>query len=272
MANSDLVIFQDHIRRWNLIPDGNPIHTHSSDLLPVRFDGQEAMLKIARAEDERLGRVLLEWWDGAGAARVLRSDECALLLERASGPRSLLEMVGLGEDDEASEIICAVAAQLHAPRNKPPPLLIPLTDWFSALPPAAERHGGILRISEKIAQYLLNDPHDIRVLHGDLHHGNVLDTGYRGWVAIDPKRLVGERGYDFANIFCNPDQAVATSPGRLKRQVDIVARAAKLDRTRLLQWIAAYAGLSAAWTLDDGDDASLALAVASLAIDELQFR
>lgn len=230
------------------------------------------MLKIAHAEDEKFGRVLMEWWDGAGAARVLKSDDCALLLERASGPRSLLEMVSVGDDNEASEIICAVAEQLHAPRSEPPPPLIPLIDWFSALHPAAGRHGGILRTSAEMAGYLLNDPHDIRVLHGDLHHGNVLDTGHRGWVAIDPKRLIGERGYDFANIFCNPDQAVATSPGRLNRQVDIVARAAKLDRTRLLQWIAAYAGLSAAWTLDDGDDASLALTVASLAVDELQLR
>jgi streptomycin 6-kinase len=37
-------------------------------------------------------------------------------------------------------------------------------------------------------------------------------------LAIDPKRLVGERGFDYANIFCNPDRHTATSPQRLSRQ------------------------------------------------------
>ena len=106
-------------------------------------------------------------------------------------------------------------------------------------------------------------------MHGDLHHDNVLDFGARGWLAIDPKRLVGERGFDFANIFCNPNFAAATAPGRLARQAAIVADATRLDRKRLLQWVLAYAGLSAAWILDDGDDAALDLAVAQIAANEL---
>jgi streptomycin 6-kinase len=95
-----------------------------------------------------------------------------------------------------------------------------------------------------------------------MQHGNVLDFGTRGWLAIDPKGLFGERGFDFANIFCNPDLAVATAPGRLTRQVAILAEAAGLDRNRLLKWILAYAGLSAAWTLGEGEQPDIALAVA----------
>ena len=95
-------------------------------------------------------------------------------------------------------------------------------------------------------------------------------------VAIDPKCLIGERGFDFANIFCNPDaifsnvdKQVATAPGRLSRQLNVVASAANLERVRLLKWILAYAGLSAAWTLGDGEEPKLALAVAELAAKEL---
>ena len=40
---------------------------------------------------------------------------------------------------------------------------------------------------------LAGEPHEIGVLHGDIHHGNILDFGARGWLAIDPKRLQGER-------------------------------------------------------------------------------
>jgi streptomycin 6-kinase len=115
------------------------------------------------------------------------------------------------------------------------------------------------------ARALLAEPQDVVVLHGDIHHGNVLDGAGRGWLAIDPKGLHGERAFDYANIFCNPDRATATAPGRLARRLDTVSEAAHLDRGRLLKWVVAYAGLSAAWCLEDGEDAALALTVMRLA-------
>jgi streptomycin 6-kinase len=262
------VTVDDYLARWGLTPDGEPIATRSSDLLPVRRAGVPAMLKVAREAEERWGGHLMSWWGGDGAARVLAQEDAALLLERATGERSLTEMARGGRDDEASRIICAVAARLHAPRGWPPPL-IPLPRWFEALEPAAARHGGILRLAAGTARELLAEPQEVVVLHGDIHHGNVLDFGPRGWLAIDPKRLVGERGFDFANLFCNPDLAVARAPGRLARQATVVAEAAGLDRSRLLRWILAWAGLSAAWHLEDGETAEIALAVARLAAAEI---
>lgn len=263
------MIFEPYLSRWQLIPDGEPIATHSSRLLPVRHEGKPAMLKIALETEERWGATLMVWWDGDGAARVLAHDSNALLMERATGHNSLIEMARSGRDDEASRIICAVAAKLHAPKDRQLPELIPLTRWFEELAPAASRFGGVLTRSAMVARELLTEPREVGVLHGDLHHGNVLDAGARGWIAIDPKRLVGERGFDFANIFCNPDLETSTAPGRLARQVAVVAAAARLERVRLLKGILAYAGLSAAWTLGDGDDATLALSVAQIAAAEL---
>jgi streptomycin 6-kinase len=117
---------------------------------------------------------------------------------------------------------------------------------------------------------LLATQQDILVLHGDMHHGNVLNFGPRRWLAIDPKGLIGERYFDYANIFCNPDDATASRPGRLARQAGVVAEAAHLERSRLLAWVVAWAGLSAAFSLDDGlppDGARLR--VAELAVAEL---
>jgi streptomycin 6-kinase len=262
-------MFDRYLALWGLVPDGAPIVTHSSSLLPVRCGDLPAMLKIAREQEERWGGLLMTWWGGDGAARVLAHDGDALLLERASGEASLAEMARNGRDDEASRIICAVAARLHAPRDRPPPDLVPLSRWFRDLETAAARHGGILSQAAATARELLGQPQDVTVLHGDLHHGNVLDFGPRGWLAIDPKRLVGERAFDFANLFRNPDAAVATAPGRLARQATVVAEAAGLDRARLLKWILAYAGLSAAWSLGDGEKPGLDLAVAAIAAQEL---
>src|SRR3546814_13426940 len=82
-------------------------------------------------------------------------------------------------------------------------LLVPLAHWFRALNPAAATHGGILARCAATARALLAESRGTGVLHGDIHHDNVLDFGPRGWLAIDPKRLVGERGFDFANLFTN---------------------------------------------------------------------
>jgi streptomycin 6-kinase len=261
--------FDDYLARWGLTPDGAPIATRSSDLLPVRRARVPAMLKIAREAEERRGGLLMSWWGGDGAARVLAQDGAALLLERATGQGSLVEMARRGRDDEASRILCAVAARLHAPRPCPPPELIPLPRWFEALEPAAARHGGVFRLAAATARELLAKPSEVVVLHGDIHHGNVLDFPPRGWLAIDPKGLVGERYFDFANLFCNPDLGTATAPGRLARQAAVVAETAGLDRSRLLGWILAWAGLSAAWHLEDGEPAETALSVARLAAAEL---
>jgi streptomycin 6-kinase len=262
-------MFDDYLTRWGLTPDGTPIATRSSDLLPVRRAGMPAMLKIAREAEERRGGLLMSWWGGEGAARVLMQEGDAMLLERATGTGSLVEMARGGRDDEASRIICAVAARLHAARRCRPSELIPLPRWFAALEPASVWHGGVLNQAASTALELLAEPEEVVVLHGDIHHGNVLDFGPRGWLAIDPKGLVGERGFDYANLFCNPDLASATAPGRLARQATVVAEAARLDRRRLLRWIVAWAGLSAAWLLEDEETAQIPLVVGGLAAAEL---
>lgn len=270
-------MYDPRLARWHLAPDGEPIVTRAARLLPVRRRGEPAMLRLAVDEEERSspGAALMAWWGGDGAARVLARDGDALLLERATGPGSLADMARTGRDDEACRILCAVAARLHAPRARPLPGLVPLARWFRDLDQAAAAHGGILARCAATAGTLLAEPREVRPLHGDLHHDNVLDFGpARGWLAIDAKGLVGERGFDLANLFANPDLAdpsrpVATEPGRFARRLEVVAEAAGLERERLLRWILAWAGLSAAWYLGDGDPAATDLRIAELAAAEL---
>lgn len=261
--------FNDYLDRWDLTPDGDPIITHSSQLLPVRQGDTPAMLKIAVESEEQFGGHLMSWWAGRGAARVLGHEGAALLMERAENNLSLAELARSGRDDEASRIICEAIAVLHKQIDRPPFALVPLTGWFEDLTLAAAQYGGILTACAATAYELLKTPQEVVVLHGDVHHENILHFGSRGWLAIDPKRLIGERGFDYANLFCNPDAEIATAAGRLARQVDVVVEAAGLERKRLLQWILAWAGLSAAWWLQDGESPTSDLIVAELAAAEL---
>ena len=257
--------------RWRLTPDGTPIRSRSGRLLPVRTgDGELAMLKVSVEPEERAGAALLDWWDGQGAARVLEHEDGALLMERATGGLSLTDMARSGEDDEAIRILCRAASRLHAPRpGQPPAGLVPLETWFRSLWPAAETHGGLLARCAETARALLDDPQDVVALHGDLHHGNVLDFGPRGWLAIDPKGLVGERGFDFAKMLCNPDRETALATGRLRRRVAIVAEETGIAPKRLLEWLSAWSALSAVWMVEDGEATELDLSMAEVAVAEL---
>jgi streptomycin 6-kinase len=57
-----------------------------------------------------------------------------------------------------------------------------------------------------------------------------IDGRERGWLAIDPKGLLGERTFDYTNIFCNPDLETATAPTVFSRRLDVVADVSKIDR------------------------------------------
>ena len=255
------------LTRWRLTPDGEAFTTgFGSRLAPVIHNGAPAMLKIAGHEEEIRGGALMDWWAGDGAARVLAREGEAVLLERLAGPSSLSMMAQNGRDDEATAILCDCAIRLHAPRAQPPlQNLTPLPIWHRALFETADRDGGIFSRAGMVARSLLDAPRDPVVLHGDLHHANVLDGGPRGWLAIDPKGLIGERGFEYANLFRNPTAALALSPGRMRRQAGIVAQRADLDPTRLFQWIFICAALGAAWSLQSGHDPAPGLAIAEQA-------
>jgi streptomycin 6-kinase len=228
------------------------------------------MLRIALTQEAAEGAQMMLWWNGQGAARVFAVDGRALLLERATGPRSLLAMSQTGRDIEAIRTICSVVASLHAPRREAPPKLTSLIEWFAPLQATAGLNDNLAR-SAATALRLLSEPRDVVALHGDIHHENILDFGTRGWLAIDPKGLIGERGFDYANIFCNPDiewptPAVAVRKDIFAQRVKTVSTLTHIDPRRLIDWIVAWAGLSASWIIADGDDPEVDLRVLSLAL------
>ncbi len=105
-----------------------------------------------------------------------------------------------------------------------------------------------------LAERLLADPREVRVLHGDLHHRNIRQSS-RGWLAFDPKGVVGERTYDCANTLCNPPiSGIVHNEARLLTNAAILADALGLDLSRLLAFTYAYACLSASWSLRIGAD------------------
>jgi streptomycin 6-kinase len=106
------------------------------------------------------------------------------------------------------------------------------------------------------------------LLHGDLHHDNILSAERLPWLAIDPKGLVGEPAYEAGALLRNlwEDRHPRSDPGRmLERRVRQLAEELDIDAARIRGWGVAQAVLSAWWTIEDnGDDGSSAIAIAEL--------
>ena len=255
-------VFTAALATWGAVPDGPGLETPSSWLLPVRHGAAPAMLKVFKPDsDERGGIDYLKYVDGKGAVRVLASDHASLLMERAAGPQSLETMALGGRDIAAADILAGTITELHARRTRPfPQSLTPLDRRFASLFARAAGHP-LLSLSASVAAPLLAAQRDVLPLHGDLHHDNVLDGGPRGWLAIDPKGLIGERTYDVANLLRNPwpHGELVHDAGRMDRLAKLYAARLNLDPHRVLAWALAHAGLSASWHIDDGSDAAFSL-------------
>ena len=264
---------EPYISEWGISELEHLSSTRTSDVYKVRVSERPAVLKVLSEtgkEDESNAPSALVWFDGEGAVRLLRADAGAMLLEYADGD-TLTEMVRSGQDDEATRIIAAVLNRLHkdAP-GEPPSGLTPLRNRFSALLDSEELGDHeILRSGAAVADRLLSDNRPAHVLHGDMHHENVRYQRERGWLALDPKGLTGERVYDAVNALCNPHglPAIVQRRDRLLRQAGIMAKSLNVDRDRLLAYAFAHACLSAVWFIEDGQDPRDAFAIAEVARD-----
>lgn len=261
-----------YLYRWQLHPDGEPIVTPGAYLQPVLTQaGAPAMLKQPLDPAEvPPAAAALGLWKGDGAVRLLASDAAAMLLERIVPGKSLRDLPREGADPETTAILCDVVAHLHH-NSGVASELVPLHHWFEPLlHPRVSQHG-LLRQCSALAGRLLAQERNPIALHGDLHHDNVLDGGVRGWLAIDPKGLLGESAFDYAPLFLNPDLCAsglifATEERNFNVRLTQVSRHSGISEQRLLQWIAAYAGLSASWFIEEGQDASISLSIAELSL------
>ncbi|MEP6776438.1 MAG: aminoglycoside phosphotransferase family protein, partial [Chloroflexota bacterium] len=196
---------------WNLSNPQLLTRTFTSSIYTLTHENETVVLKLFSPSEtkEQSGALALRYFDGRGAVRLLRYDEGAQLLEYAAGDE-LVTLVKRGEDENATRIIAQVITQLHSvPQELPRDGFVELYSWFGELfnKAAADRQAGSESIYVRgaaVAERLLTDQREVRVLHGDIHHYNIRQSS-RGWLAFDPKGfLVGERTYDCANTLCNP--------------------------------------------------------------------
>ena len=256
--------------RWSLTKSTPVAETATSWIFRVEQNGRNfAALKILKplaAEEERRGASLMNWYGGEGAATIFDMHGDTIFMEWLDGG-TLGDPVRAGRDEEGTIALCTVVANLHRPRADAPEGLMPLRERFQALFDTDVRawpHTArdLYARASGIALKLFDKPAASIPLHGDLHHDNVLSSD-RGWLAIDPKGLIGDPAYEVANVFRNPygAQKLAADPRRIAALADAFSSRLGFNRKRVLGYAAAHSALSACWSLEAGNPITLDLAV-----------
>lgn len=227
-------------------------------------DGRPAIVKALKpfddVEDELRGAHYLSWRDGKGAVNLLGFEGRQMLLEYA-GDALLLDTLRKEGDRAATEIAAEVLATLLADSHASPPAdLQPLRERYRSLFRKAQADGGaglpsLYVDGAVIAERLLADPFEVKPLHGDLHHENIL-FGERGWLSIDPKGLLGDPGFDAANMFYNPlnRHDLTLDPERIAHMAEIFGRVLAQPPTAILDHAIAWGCLSASWHAEDRNE------------------
>ena len=258
----------DHLRacetRWS-IRVGEPFPNLSYHVVApaVGADGAPYVLKLSPPSNElALEAAALEFYDGDGMVKLVAHapEVQALLLERLSPGVSLWPESNMDDDDEATRIAAILLQRLWRPVPEGHPFR-PLQGWTRALPKYALTHsqgGGPLpyALVEK-ANVLLNDllqTDEPVLLHADLHHDNILTASREPYLAIDPKGIVGSRGYDVGAFLMNPTPELAKRPDLarvLSRRVEIFSDMLDMNAGEVVAWGFVHAVLSACWHVED---------------------
>lgn len=247
-------LVDEHLERWELVPDGQPWHGQNALVFPVLREAQPAVLKVTWPHPEaRHEDLALKLWEGRGAVRLFAANPSAstLLLERLDGDRPLSDIPIL----QACEVIGELFRQLDRPSA---PQLDTVADkalrWQeqlsepSSLVPRRLTH----QAHDELKSLLASAP-PVRLVHEDLHDMNVLAPleQHRGnWLAIDPKPVSGEWAYAVAPIVWNrTDVTAAASSVRnhIRMRAEVVADVAGLDEDRVRRWTFVRLVLNAVW-------------------------
>lgn len=242
-----------YARAWRLETE-NVFETETSAIAFVNRGAEPLVLKVVkRSDDEWHSGEVLDAFDGHGAARVFEYTGGALLIERLRPGNSLVGLARDGNDEAAIEILAGVIQEMSAARI--PKRCATVQDWargFERYIATRDKQvpPDLVEWAERLYVDLSNSQRQTRLLHGDLHHDNVLFDSARGWLALDPKGVVGEVEYEIGAVLRNPSH-LFVSRAIVERRIRQFTNRLELDFERTLAWGFAQAVLSAIWEVED---------------------
>ncbi|MFS0882927.1 aminoglycoside phosphotransferase family protein [Metabacillus niabensis] len=227
-------------------------------------DGRRMVLKLVAPGNDALHNEVeaLTLFDGDGIAKMIDYDlNKGLMLLECIEPG--VKLSSIKDNKQATMIITKVMKKLWkpAPRNTKLPTIFQRIDKFSNIRKTYPNGIGpitkeMLMEAEILYAHLGSTINQLSLLHGDLHHYNVLASGKESWVAIDPKGLIGEKEYDVTQYMLNelPEQNVEET---ITERLELFAKQLHLSKERMVKWCYCHTILSCYWDIEDFGKASM---------------
>ncbi len=199
----------------------------------------------------------LKAFTGFGAVKVLSSEKGMLILERAL-PGHTLKTYFTDKEEESIRIVCQIITKLHhAPISKQHDfhhikILLKTLDNNLDIP------NPILSKARQLRDDLLATTDKEVLLHGDLHHDNILQHA-DDWRVIDPHGFIGDPAYEVCAFIRNPTPELlkASHPkAMIQYRIQLCAQLLDLSEQRINDWFYVQAVLAWAWQLEDNIDSS----------------
>jgi streptomycin 6-kinase len=264
-------------KRWeleNLIPLARLSHHYvframqndKAVILKLGFD-QAVLAQEAAA---------LQAFDNYGCVRLLNRDVelGALLLEQAVPGISLRTYVPT-QDTAAVKIVSQVMQRLHQTNYVNSGTFPTVAHWLAILDKDFDLPEYHLKKARALSKQLLATSAESVLLHGDLHHDNILfhrlDKSTDQWYVIDPKGVMGEPAYEVGAFIRNPISELCNQTDIteiIKTRIQFFAEYLTLDAQRIRDWSYVQAVLAACWMLEDNLDLGVWLRIAEI-IDKI---
>jgi streptomycin 6-kinase len=251
--------------RWSLELDEPFANLSYNFVIPGRTSaGREIVLKVGVPCTELLAETAaLSLFDGVGAVRLLDHDAARgmLLIERVTPGIPIYQLHGEVEATKSAAALMRRLWRVPPQQHSFPSLAI----WFRAFSRLRDGFGGgtgpfpseVIEEAEHQFSKLNASSTGNVILHGDLHHENILSSASDGWLAIDPKGICGDPGYEVGSFMLNQlpaDASDAETMTILDQRLSIFSAELEIPRERLAGWAFCHAVLSALWNFEESTE------------------
>jgi streptomycin 6-kinase len=187
-----------------------------------------------------------------GAAEVIATQPGMILMQRAN-PGTTLKEYFPDRNKPSVAILCECIQQLQKAEIPKQHDFLHLQELLSILDNDLDIPGKILSKAKQLREKLLSSTEKTALLHGDLHHENILKHG-DGWLVIDPKGFVGDSVFEVCAFTHNPMPELLQQANPIEIINDRIQLCADLlgfDQQRIQDWLYVKSVLCWAWCLDD---------------------
>ncbi|MBM3207233.1 MAG: hypothetical protein FJZ57_01315 [Chlamydiae bacterium] len=174
----------------------------------------------------------------------------ALLIEEIR-PGNTLKQLAKQNENEATLLFCQLLKKMYV-KTSSSTKLPTVKGWLSSIQGNAKLSHETLVAAGKAIKFTENYPQETCILHGDLHHENIVYSQDKGWVAIDPKGVIGFTGFETAIFLLNP---INETPNleRLFNRLAILHQELNLDPILLKNLAFLRAVLGFIWDVEENN-------------------